>query len=175
MGSLVKNFITHDAVKKIPPIRESQWTNCNMHRAPPTFMKVYKWHNSRPSTLLKHLNSYIFFLINVKYIVSIYTINNFRWIVLNCSMLFAMVHGIVVNFFIKAIHSCNFVLFPKSFLVQIKVYNVVIHDVAGWYAGPSSAQHNEITTVCCSLFSLFCANLVLWLVSVVATCFIVLH
>ncbi len=128
--------------QKIPPIREPQWAP-NEHWAPPTPMKHRKWCNRALKTL-KYLNICAYFSINLKYFVSIHTINKFKWIVLyfsivfNLIMSFTMLHGIVVVSLIKVVkhtvlYLCLFDWFSKYLLLQIKVCTVVILLLADWF------------------------------------------
>lgn len=72
---------------------------------------------------------------NVKYIVSVYIINIFKPIVLYLTIAFILnvIHnasGDSIFSLIKAISSFT----PVVFLLQIKIFNVLIHIVAGWFA-----------------------------------------
>jgi len=97
------------------------------------------------SKTLKYLNIYIYayFAINLKYIVSIHTINNFKLIVLysaivfNLIMSFTMLHGIVVLSLIKVVK--HTVLYICLFCLIFNIYcfktvcTVVILLLAYWF------------------------------------------
>lgn len=86
---------------------------------------------------------YAYFSINLKCIVSIYIIDNFKLIIFISSLFliwlsFTMFHGFVVLSLIKPVkyflYLCDFVDFRKNVLLQIKVSKVVIYLVAGWFS-----------------------------------------
>lgn len=71
--------------------------------------------------------------VHLNYIVSVGIINNFEYflyliITFNSIMSFAMLHGIKVLSLIKAVkcYLCRFVRISNTFLLQIKVCNVMI-------------------------------------------------
>ncbi len=84
-----RNYINHDAVQKIPPIRQQKRQMSSL--APPTPTK----HTNDKNTWIC-LCIYAYLTIKLKYIISTETRNNFKWIVLHFALvcLFDCVIGI---------------------------------------------------------------------------------